>query len=152
MASRALSGRDAHVEGMNALAGLEWRFAGAKPAGTPHTVFQLVNHMIYWQEWLVKWLDGKKPRPPRHAVGGWPGPVGPASRREWERTVRRFDRALLALERRVCQGDPLSGRGKTTRLELLHVVGSHTSYHVGQVVLLRQQLGAWPPPSGGVTW
>jgi uncharacterized damage-inducible protein DinB len=39
-----------------------------------------------------------------------------------------------------------------TCLEMLHLIGSHTSYHVGQVALLRQMLGAWPPPSGGVTW
>lgn len=87
-----------------------------------------------------------------HAAGGWPGKVSPASRREWEQTVRRFSDVLDALERRSRQADPLSKRGKWTRLEMLHIIGSHTSYHVGQVAFLRQLLGAWPPPSGGVTW
>jgi uncharacterized damage-inducible protein DinB len=150
--SRALSGKDAHVENVNILAGLNWELAGARPDGVPHTLFELVNHMIYWQEWVVKWLDGKKPRPPKHAAGGWPGKASPARQREWERTVQRFRKALGALDRRSCQGDPLSRRGKMTRLEMLHIIGSHTSYHAGQVTLLRQLLGAWPPPSGGVTW
>jgi len=149
---KALSGKDAHVEARGVLAGLDWRVAGARPDGAPHSVFQLVSHMTYWQEWVVKWLDGKKPRAPKHASGGWPGGMAPASPQEWERTVRRFGDALEGLEKRSREADLLSKRGKTTRLEMLHVIGSHTSYHVGQVALLRQLLGAWPPPSGGVTW
>ncbi|GAC1419193.1 MAG: hypothetical protein NVSMB62_11680 [Acidobacteriaceae bacterium] len=29
---------------------------------------------------------------------------------------------------------------------------AHAAYHLGRVVLLRQMLGAWPPPAGGFTW
>ena len=150
--SKALSGKDAHVEAGKALAGLDWNLAGARPDGVPHSLFQLTNHMIYWQEWAVKWLDGKKPKAPKHAVASWPGRVSPASRGEWEQTVLRFRNALKALNRCSREADVLSKRGKMTRLEMLHLIGSHTSYHVGQVVFLRQLLAAWPPPSGGVTW
>ena len=151
-ARRSLSGKDAHVDAAAALAGLSWKLAGERPAGAPHTVFQLVNHMIYWQEWVVKWLDGKSPKPPKHAAGSWPGRVRPGSRREWERTVRRFRRERDVLVRRSRRPDLLEKRGTKTRLEMLHIIASHTSYHVGQVVFLRQVLGAWPPPAGGVTW
>lgn len=150
--SRALSGKDAHVETANVLERLDCELAGARPDGVPHSLFQLVNHMIYWQEWGVRWLDGKRPRPPRHAAGGWPGKVSPASRAQWERTVQRYRDTLDALDRSSRQADLLSKRRKWTRLEMLHIIASHTSYHVGQVAFLRQLLGAWPPPSGGVTW
>lgn len=150
--SRALSGKEAHVETISALEGLDWKLAGTRPEGVPHSVFQLVNHVVYWQKWLVSWLDGGKPKTPKHAAGSWPGKSSPASRSEWERAVRDLRDALEALEQRARQVDLLSKQGKWTPLELLHVVGSHTSYHIGQVVLLRQQLGAWPPPSGSLTW
>jgi uncharacterized damage-inducible protein DinB len=152
MISRALSGKDAHVEASNVLGGLDWKLAGARPDGVPHSIFQLVNHVVYWQHWLVRWLDGENPRPPRHAAGSWPGKPSPPNRKEWERTVRRLDAALKALDRRSLRVDLLSKRGKWTPLELLHVVGSHTSYHIGQIAFLRQLLRAWPPPSGGITW
>ena len=29
---------------------------------------------------------------------------------------------------------------------------AHNAYHLGRVVLLRQMMGSWPPPSGGLTW
>lgn len=150
--ARALTGKDAHAETASVLQGLDWRLAGVRPEDAPHSIFQLANHIVYWQEWTARWLDGKKPKPPRHAAGGWPGQEGPASRREWERTTRRFEKALRALQARAREADLLSRRGKWTPLEMLLVVGSHTSYHVGQIASLRQSLGAWPPPKGGVTW
>ena len=31
-------------------------------------------------------------------------------------------------------------------------VGQHNAHHLGQVVILRQFLGLWPPPAGTFTW
>jgi hypothetical protein len=31
-------------------------------------------------------------------------------------------------------------------------LATHNAYHLGRIVLLRQLLKAWPPPSGGFTW
>jgi len=150
--SRALSGKDAHVETAGVLEDLEWKIAGERPDGVAHSIFQIANHIVYWQEWAVKWLDGKKPRAPKHAAGSWPGKVSPANRREWDRTIRRLRDSLAALESHSGQADLWAKRGKWTPMEMLQVIGSHSSYHAGQIVLLRQQLGAWPPPSGGATW
>lgn len=37
-------------------------------------------------------------------------------------------------------------------LKELPTLADHNTYHFGQIVSLRRQLGAWPPPSGGQTW
>jgi uncharacterized damage-inducible protein DinB len=29
---------------------------------------------------------------------------------------------------------------------------AHTSYHTGQIAMIRRTLGAWPPRGGGDTW
>jgi uncharacterized damage-inducible protein DinB len=102
--------------------------------------------MVFWQDWTVNWLDGKKPP---STAGSWRGSDGPASREEWERAVRRFRSGLDELKRHSREADVLSKRGKTSRIEMLHTVASHNSHHAGQVVLLRQMLGAWLPASGG---
>ncbi|HEY7818849.1 MAG TPA: DinB family protein, partial [Vicinamibacteria bacterium] len=71
-------------------------------------------------------------------------------------TMRRFQRGLEDLRRRSRESElfqkRISAGAEKSRLEMLHTIASHGSYHVGQVVLLRQMLGAWPPPSGGLTW
>jgi uncharacterized damage-inducible protein DinB len=148
----ALSGKGAHADTGNLFAGLTWKAAGTRPEGAPHSIFQLLNHMSYWQDWAVKWLDGGNPPVPKHASGGWPGGSAPASAKEWQQAVRGFRSGLQKLGRQSQAADLLTTRGVHTRLGMLQAIASHNSYHAGQVVVLRQVLGAWPPPSGGVTW
>ena len=40
----------------------------------------------------------------------------------------------------------------TPRRDALVHVANHNAHHLGQVILLRQLLGAWPPPAGSWTW
>src|ERR1019366_8739055 len=60
-----------------------WRVAAMRPPGVPHSIFQLLGHTTYWQNWALQWLDGKDPAVPRHAAGSWPSNPGPASPDEW---------------------------------------------------------------------
>jgi uncharacterized damage-inducible protein DinB len=148
----ALSGKGAHVDAGKVFEKLDWTVAGTCPSGSPHSIFQLLSHVVFWQEWVIQWLDGGKPAIPKHASGGWPGNPAPSSVKEWNAAVRGFEKGLADLNRRAHATDLLSKRGKKTRLEMLRAIASHNSYHLGQAVLLRQMLGAWPPPSGGLTW
>lgn len=149
---RALSGKGAHLASAEAFSGLDAQAAGERPTGLPHSIFQLLNHIVFWQDWVVKWCDGEKPRVPKHASGTWPADPQPANEAEWIGCVRRFQNGLKELERRSRNGDLLAKNGKQSRLEMLHAIASHNSYHIGEAVVLRQILGKWPPPSGGLTW
>jgi uncharacterized damage-inducible protein DinB len=149
----ALSGQNkAHAEARRAFEGANWEVAGAKPDGAPHSLFQLLNHLIYWQDWVVNWLDGDDPPLPETAADSWTGSVGPASAEAWEEAVARFVGGVDTLSRRSQEAELLSKGDGKSRLEMLQTIASHNSYHLGQVVFLRQMLGAWPPPSGGLTW
>jgi uncharacterized damage-inducible protein DinB len=148
----ALSGKGAHVAVREAFTGLDWKLAGGQPDGVPHSVFQLLNHMIYWNQWVLKWLAGQKPTVPKHAAGSWPGKTSPETAAEWRGALRRFDQGLREMTRVTGKADLLAKRGTKTQAEMLQTIASHNSYHIGQVVVLRQRLGAWPPPSGGLTW
>lgn len=148
----ALSGKDAHVGMKDAFGGLDWKVAGVQPEGMSHSIFQLLNHMVYWNRWVVQWLAGQKPAVPKHAEGGWPGKMAPQVAEEWHEALRQFDQGLQEMTRTSQDTDLLAKRGTKTPLEMLQAIASHNSYHLGQVVLLRQRLGAWPPPSGGLTW
>jgi uncharacterized damage-inducible protein DinB len=144
--ARALAGRSAHLDPARVFEGLDWKLVGARPEGAAHSLFQLINHMVFWQDWTLNWLDGKKSL---STAGSWRGSNGPGNPEEWELAVRRFRSGLDELTRHARKTDLLSRRGRTSRLEMLHTVASHNSYHAGQVVVLRQTLGAWPPLSSG---
>jgi len=152
LARRALSGKDSHAATKEVFSGLDWKAAGLKPRGAPHSVYQLLKHMSYWQDWVIGWLAGGTPAVPRHASGSWPDGASPSSRRDWDEAETQFRRGLGRLEH-ACRATALSSvRSEKKRLEMLHTIAAHNSYHAGQVAFLRQLLGKWPPPSGGVTW
>lgn len=148
----ALSGGGAHVEAKNVLEGLDWNAVGTQPQGVPHSIFQLLKHMTYWQDWVVNWLDEKNPPIPEQASGSWPGTASPTNSEDWKRAVEQFLNGLDELNRGTKEADLLSKIGKKSRLEMLQSIASHNSYHIGEIVVIRQMLGAWPPPSGGLTW
>jgi hypothetical protein len=152
LARDSLSGTGAHVELGAVFSGLDWKAAGMRPEGVPHSIYQLLNHIVFWQDWAIRWLDGKRPAAPRHASGSWPGAIAPANRKAWQAAVRRLGSVTRNLERRMSVGDILASGGSKSRLEMLLTIGAHNGYHVGQAALVRQTLARWPPPSGGLTW
>jgi len=149
---QALSGRGAHVLVREVVDGLDWSLAGESREGVPHTVFEIVNHLVYWQEFSLTWIDGDQPPTPEHAADSWPGASGPASEDDWRRAVEAFADGLSRLESCARTVELEADRGEKTVLEILQLIASHNSYHAGQIAMLRRMLGSWPPPGGGATW
>lgn len=150
---RALTGEGAHVTMGALFEGVNWRTAGKVPNGGGTTLFELLSHIVFWQDWVVKWLRGKAPRIPSSAAKSWPTRRTPSSAATWTRLLRRYERDRAVLHQCLSDVPPLfQDRGGRTALEMLQTIASHNSYHAGQVVMVRKQLGVWPPPSGGLTW
>jgi uncharacterized damage-inducible protein DinB len=78
----------------------------------------------------------------------WPPAPAPPSGAAWSaalQAIRRDRRALQRIARDRSRGLETSiphGDGQTYLHEILLAI-DHASYHVGQIVLLRERLGAW---------
>ena len=150
-------GETSHLHLIHALEGLIPRTAGAEVGGSPHTIFQVLHHMIYWQDIAIARMRGENPANPAHAAEGWSFPNGPEDASDWEAAVASLAEGLRAIETLVADEDydldqvVNKSSDRTARGQVLMVQG-HNSYHLGQIVQLRQQLDAWPPPKGGDTW
>lgn len=151
---RGIRGTNAHTDAAGVFEGLDWQQAGEKPEGCPHSVWQLLWHMNYWQDFTLAYLKGEAPRNPEHAEESWPEQSMPASEEEWNREAEHFSAGLLQAEQEAAKDVSEEGFGgkRRTRADLLMVIINHNSYHAGQAVFLRRMIGAWPPPSGGDTW
>lgn len=105
---------------------------------------------------MLQTLRGGAPKSPAKAAEGWPAmPEGRGGKKAWEELKSRFVAGLAELEGMARTGDlnaRVGGDGKSTLAESLLAISQHTSYHVGQIVAVPRIMGAWPPPSGGVTW
>jgi uncharacterized damage-inducible protein DinB len=149
-----VEGEGAHSASSNALDGLDWQLAGRRVPGAPYTIQQSANHIIYWNGFSLAALRGENPTQPEHDVDSWPGPEAPANATDWAAFVAAYKGSLAALAAYIREGN-LEGKtpsGRRLRADVLRGVGSHVSYHFGQIALLRRMLGAWPPPGGGDTW
>lgn len=148
---RLLDGTAAHVSTAGALEGLDEEHAAAKPEGWPYSCHEILLHMVYWQDLFLARLEQRPAPLPPTAAAGWPDP----GRNRWVDTVGRFGRGLEAAKGHA-RDDGLDERlpdwRGIRRGEGLAIVAQHNSYHLGQIVLLRRVLGAWPPPGGGDTW
>jgi uncharacterized damage-inducible protein DinB len=148
----AMCGSEAHIEPIRAIEGMAWEEAGRHVPGVAHTIHELLNHMIYWQNWTIQWLDGNDPPLPEHAHLSWPGGERPKNESDWEGTIRTFLEGLRQLDRRCLECELLRVQERWTPVQMLVSVALHNSYHLGQIVSTRRLMGIWPPPSGGNTW
>jgi len=86
---------------------------------------------------------------PEFPKGYWPDAEAPNGETAWEESARGFHRSLNAMVKLVesPRTDLLAkipwGDGQTILREAL-LVADHNAYHIGQLVLLRRALGAWP--------
>ena len=148
---RLLDGTGAHASTGGSLEDLDEEQAAARPAGSPHSCHDILLHMVFWQDLFLARLEERPAPLPARAEDGWP----PAGRNRWTDTLGRFSRGLEAAKEHAREDDLASTlpdwRG-IRRGEGLSILAQHNSYHLGQIVLLRRMLGAWPPPAGGDTW
>jgi hypothetical protein len=147
--ARLLSWEEAHATFDAAVAGLPEPLRGQAPAGLPYSPWQLVEHMRIAQHDILEFC-----RNPNYAELSWPDDYwprtpAPPSAAAWDASVRSFqtDRAALQqlardpnvrLEERIPHG-----QGQTYLRELF-LAADHAAYHVGELIVVRRLLGAWP--------
>lgn len=122
----------------------------ARPEGWPYSIAVNVAHMLYWQQ---LWLDGINEKPVERAKGknaDWPL----ITAEEWDSTRAALLDGIEQARRKSQNAADLNrtlAYGMTVGQTLLRIA-LHNSYHVGQIALMRQQLGTWPPAGGDDSW
>ncbi|WP_057763076.1 DinB family protein [Cytobacillus praedii] len=144
-----LHGVNAHVDPLEVFVGLRWEKAGGKPANCPYSVWQVLNHMIFWQDFYLTFLKGKVPEHPEHDEDSWPDETAPLNETEWSDTLLLFSKGLKEAENQAKKelNELKDLRLERTRGDILATLMAHNSYHTGQIALIRQLIGEWPPPS-----
>jgi hypothetical protein len=143
-----LRGGSAHADPGAILDDFPATLRGAKPAHAPYTPWQLLEHIRFaLNDLLVFCTD------PKYVAPDWPGDYWrakdeAASASEWDAAVASVKADLAAFEKLIQDPDANLyaqipwGSGQTLLREIL-LVCDHNSYHLGQMVLLRKELGAW---------
>jgi DinB superfamily len=145
---KVLSWREAHADWKQALAGLDPAHRGVRPQGSPHSAWDLLEHVRLAQRDILDFTIDPKHVSPDWPSGYWPKTLAPADDAEWEKSLGEFFRDLKEMEKLV--NNPRTdlfarikhGSGQTILRQAMLLI-DHNSYHLGQLVLVRRLLGAW---------
>src|ERR1700685_3743554 len=146
--SGLLKGRNAPVDIDGALKGLPVKLRGAKAEGSPHTAWQLLEHIRIAQWDILEFSRNAKHKSPPWPEGYWPKTEAPPKAASWNNSLRSFRADLKAMAKLVVdkKTDLFAkiphGTGQTILREAM-LIADHNSYHLGQIVLLRRLLGTW---------
>jgi hypothetical protein len=145
-----LDGGGAHLPIQQAVRGLPAKLRGVRPYGLPFTAWRLLEHLRIAQWDILEYCRNPRHRSPEFPRGYWPTADSPGSTQAWRRSLQAFERDLKAIKALVVDpGNDLlapipHGIDGHTLLREALLVADHNAYHMGQLILLRRMLGAWP--------
>jgi hypothetical protein len=144
-----LGAGQAHVDFEAAVKNVPVVLRGKRPKGAEHSPWEILEHMRIAQWDILEFSHDAKHVSPQWPGGYWPKTQTPTNAKAWSQSVRAFLADLEAMRKLVADESTdlfvaiPHGDGQTILREAL-LVAAHNSYHLGQMVLVRRLLGAWP--------
>ena len=146
-----LRGGQAHARFEEVVKRFPAKLRGVVPPGLPYSAWQVLEHIRIAQNDILRFsrnTNGRY-RSPKWPEGYWPKSAAPPSAKSWEETVRGIGEDLAEMVKLV--KDPANdllepfpwGEGQNLLREAL-LVADHNSHHLGELIVIRRLLGAWP--------
>jgi uncharacterized damage-inducible protein DinB len=139
---RAYQGEAWHGPSLSELLdGVTAEQAAARPIAGAHSIWELVNHIIAWEQISKRRLEGDAMKNPPDEVN-FP-PVNDTSESAWQKTLEQLAASNQSLRNAVKQFDDsrlddLVPEAGYSNYFMLHGVIQHDLYHAGQIALLKK--------------
>ena len=149
--ARTLDWGDAHASFDSAVKGLPTALRGRVPQGLPYSAWQLLEHIRITQADILEFCVAATYKEKEWPKQYWPASAQPPSEKAWDESIAAVQRdrsrlAKLATDPKIDLAARVpNGTGQTYLREIL-LTADHTSYHVGELIIVRRLLGQWPSP------
>lgn len=141
---RAFQGQAWHGPSLRELLdGVTAEQAAAKPVPKAHSIWELVNHIIAWEQIVKQRLEGD-------AVNSIPEevnfpPVSDISKEAWQQTLQKLEASNQSLRDAIKKIDDAKLEEMAAGQEysvyfMLHGVIQHDLYHAGQIAFLKKMI------------
>lgn len=104
-----------------------------------HSVGQLANHLLFWNERQLQKFRGQEPTP---FNGNNDETFNAFTKEQWEETVKNLNAVLTDLEKAIEKADEASLKSWA---ETIANISAHNAYHTGQIIYVRKLQGSWKP-------
>jgi len=134
----------AHQDTDSALDDVPAAVRGKRPAGAPHSPWELLEHMRLAQWDIFKYSIDPKHVSPKFPEGYWPASPEPPTESAWDESVASFRADRDAFSAWILdESTDLFAKiphGNANPLAKLLLTADHNTYHLGQLVLVKRML------------
>jgi len=102
-----------------------------------HSIGQLANHILFWNERQLQKFKGEKEAA---FSGNNDATFNSFDKTQWAQTVTRLDQVLTELEKIVASADESTLKSWA---ETISNISTHNAYHTGQIIFVRKLQGSW---------
>jgi uncharacterized damage-inducible protein DinB len=143
-----LSEEHAHAGIEDAVKNFPFKKAGKKIRNIPYTVWQLLEHIRLTQFDILDFIQNPDYKEKNWPDDYWPDEKAPSSEKVWKdslKQIRKDKKMLLDIVKnpKIILDKPLRAGYPQTLLREVILVIDHSSYHTGQIILLRRALNEW---------
>ncbi|ARS35165.1 DinB family protein [Pontibacter actiniarum] len=126
------------------LANMDVSKASFKAAHTPKSVWQILNHLVLWQEFQLDKIKGRTPAG-MDELDTWK--TGPAvhSQQALQQVIGTFNQQIEDIKQEI-MALAAGGENLAQKLTIIQEMSVHLSFHLGEMVLLMRQNGHYPWP------
>ena len=151
---RLLEADDAHMTFEDAVADFPDDAINRRPPNVSYTPWHLVEHLRITQYDILEYVRNPAWVSPDWPIGHWPHPDATASPAQFAASAAAFlaDRAALrdlVVDSAWDRVAPIAHTPGHSLLREILIVADHNAYHVGELAILRQVMGAWPAERDG---
>ena len=107
-----------------------------------HSVAQLATHLVFWNTRTLAKLRGE---PEAKFSGNNDETFAKVDAKQWAATIERFDQGMTDLEA-LLQSAPEAKLAECS--PTIANISAHNAYHIGEIVMVRKEQGAWDPSKG----
>lgn len=131
---------------MQSLEGLTSGQAHWKDGSSNHSIIQLVQHLIFWNERYLKLLEGTILKPLNFGEEDPTFDVDPA---DWDSAVKKLNEVHSKIRSAIEDASEEKLLSKPIRdldddwYKIISNLNIHTAYHTGQIIFIRKLQGSW---------
>jgi uncharacterized damage-inducible protein DinB len=139
---------NAHVPFNEAIQNIPFEDLGKKPHDLPYSIWQLTEHIRITQKDILDFSVNTNYKELNWPADYWPKETAPKNETEWKKCIDEINNDLKAFIELLKAEDvdlftPFEhGSGQNLLREAL-LIADHTSYHTGEIIVLRRLMGNW---------
>ena len=138
----------------SAVAGLTAEQAAWKPDASAHSIWQIVNHLQFWNERYLRRFQGKPVSKVGENAATFDSEPATGSETQWQAACARYEAMMAEWQKDIEAADdsklagPVRPDATDTWDTNIAQMSIHTAHHIGQIVTMRRAQGSWDIAKG----